>query len=170
MAVPTAARAWWAISAVVSLVSLGMPWGGSTLWPIYNVYNPWNCGVDFSDGDSFVGAGQWCFQSLPTYSWFEGEAGAGYQTPARLFVALALIAVFLGVRSARRPLILLGAAIATAGALLAGRSVGPGQTVYFCGVLALWIGVHRAGFIAMPRRHAPTGWPPAPRRLDGPVR
>ena len=145
--VPASARAWFAIAAAVTLVSLGMPWGESTLWPIYNVYNPWNCGVDFSDGDSFVGAGQWCFQSLPTYSWFEGEAGAGYQTPARLFVALALIAVFLGARSGRRQLILLGATIATAGALLAARSVGPGQTVYFCGVLALWVGVQRAGLV-----------------------
>jgi len=146
--VPAAARAWWTIAAVVTNVSLGMPWKESTLWPIYNVYNPWNCGVDYGGED--WASSQWCFQSLPTYSWYEGEAAPGYQTPIRIFVPLALIALFVGVRSGRRRLMILGATFATIGAVLPSGNIGPGQTVYVLGVLALWIGLVRAGVVSSP--------------------
>jgi len=144
-AVPAAARAWWTIAAVATTISLGMPWRESTLWPMYNVYNPWNCGVDWGGED--WASSQWCFQAMPTYSWYTGNAVPGYQTPIRMFVVLAFVTVIVGVRLGRRPLILLGAAVATAGAVVATTSFGPGQTLYVLGVLALWIGLHRAGLL-----------------------
>lgn len=145
MTAPAAARAWWAIAAVATTVSLGMPWKESALWPMYNVYNPWNCGVDFG-GEDWASA-QWCFQSLPTYSWYQGGAAPGYQSSVRVFVPLALVALFLGVRFARRQLMIVGASIATAGAVLASSNIGPGQTLYLLGVAALWVGLHRAGMV-----------------------
>ena len=147
-AVPAVARAWWAIAAAATTVSLGMPWKESALWPILNVYNPWNCGVEWGGED--WASSQWCFQSLPTYSWYEGGASPGYQTPVRAFVPLSLTALLLGVRLARRNLMILGAAIATAGAVLASGNTGPGQTLYLVGVVALWIGIHRARMLQRP--------------------
>jgi hypothetical protein len=144
-AVPAAARAWWAIAGAATVVSLGMPWKESALWPIYNVYNPWNCGINYG-GEDWANH-QWCFQMLPTYSWYEGGAAPGYQTPVRAFVPLALLVLFVGVRLARRRMMVLGAAIATAGAVLASTNIGPGQTLYILGVVALWVGLDRAGVI-----------------------
>jgi len=156
------ARAWWVIAGAATIVSLGMPWKASTLWPIYNVYNPWNCGVDWGGED--WASHQWCFQALPTYSWYEGGAAPGYQTPVRLFVPLALIALLAGARLARPRLLVLGAAIATAGAVLASSSIGPGQTLYVLGVLALWMALHRAGVVGSRTRlgGVPTSQVPSP--------
>lgn len=140
-------RAWWAAGAALGAISLGMPWRASTLWPIYNVYNPWNCGVDWG-GEEWASS-RWCFQMLPTYSWYQGQATPGLQTPVRVFVAIAVVAVAFGLRLGRRRIAVAGAVIATLGGVLGGPGLGAGQVVYTAALIALWIGVRR------------TTWPPS---------
>lgn len=137
-------RAWWAAAAALGAISLGMPWRASTLWPIYNVYNPWNCGVDWG-GEEWASS-RLCFQMLPTYSWYEGQATPGMQTPVRVFVAVAVVAVAFGLRLGRRHLAVAGVVVATLGGVLGGPGLGAGQVVYTGALVALWIGLVRTAW------------------------
>lgn len=145
---PARASRWWRLAALAAVLCLGLPWRADTLWPVLNLHNPWNCGVDWG-GEEWASS-RLCFQALPMYSWYEGGAVPGFQTPVRVHLLLAAALTVVGVRLARPRLVGAAGALGTAGVALAAGAAAAGPIVGAVAVAAWWLGWRRHPLRARP--------------------
>lgn len=146
---------WWVVAALAAATSLGLPWGsrgGSG-----DVWVP-----GFITPASFVPSFDGTVEMMPgtvSYGFLVpgGTAAyAGYQTDARVVVALACVLLWLAVRRRSPDLALGGLAVAVLAVLLSGLVVTGGLLVYLAAVAAVVLALRADGLLPQRSAAAPS--------------
>lgn len=126
------------LSGLLALVSLGLPWRPSGLDPTFRTsWLSGSCGPD-----AFV-----CDPGTILFHNGFAVTGAvpGYASPMRVALLIAVVALIAGFRRRSAALLNAGLAVAAAGLVLGGTTVGSGQLTYLAALFVLVVALHRAG-------------------------
>lgn len=132
------------LSGLLALVSLGLPWRPSGLDPTFRT--SWLPGFCGAPGEYVCDPGTIVFHNGFTVT----GAVPGYAAPVRVALLVAVVVLIAGARRSSAGLIRLGLAVAGAGLVLGGSSIGSGQLVYLAALVVLVVGLRRGGRLRVP--------------------
>lgn len=143
-------RALLLISAMLALLSLGLPWQRSGLTPTFRT--SWLTGFCGTPGAYVCDPGTIVFHN----GFAVTGAVPGYASPMRVALLVALVLLIAGFRRASSGLLRLGLVVAAIGLVLGGTSIGGGQVAYLAALVVLILELRRSGRLRTPGESAAT--------------